>query len=118
MRFDRAVAGVVVAGAAGYAWLHRLGQTSGSTHAERAAPLLGDTLLPDPQFVTDHAVTMAAPASGVWPWLVQMGWGRGGWYTARWVDAMRFPANGPAAERIHPEWQQLAVGDRVLDAPH
>jgi hypothetical protein len=117
MRSGRAAAGVVVAGAAGYTWLHRLGRTPGSTRAERAASLPGDTLVADPQVVTDHAITIAVPASAVWPWLVQVGWDRGGWYTARWVDALVFPANGPAADRIHPEWQQLAVGDRVLDGP-
>ena len=47
-----------------------------------------------------------------------MGWDRGGWYTARWVDVTLFQANGRAADRIHPEWQQLDVGDRVLDGPH
>ena len=67
MRSDRAVAGVVVAGAAGYTWLHRLGRTSGSRRAERAASLPGDTLGPDPQFVADHALTIAVPASAVWP---------------------------------------------------
>lgn len=44
-----------------------------------------------------------------------MGWGRAQWYTARWVDRLLFPANGPSADRLHPEWQHLEVGDRVLD---
>jgi hypothetical protein len=68
-----------------------------------------------PQVVTDHAITIDAPPSAVWPWLVQMGWHRAGWYTARWVDLLLFPDNEAAADRIHPEWQHLAVGDRVLD---
>lgn len=67
------------------------------------------------QFVTDHAITIGAPPSAIWPWLLQMGRHRGGWYTARWVDALLFPANLRAADRIHPEWQDLAVGDRILD---
>lgn len=46
-----------------------------------------------------------------------MGWGRAQWYTARWVDAMLFPANGPSADRIVPGLQHLAVGDRVPDGP-
>jgi hypothetical protein len=53
----------------------------------------------------------------VWPWLVQLGWGRGQWYTARWVDRLLFPANRPSADTLVPEWQQLAVGDRILDGP-
>ncbi len=44
-----------------------------------------------------------------------MGWGRGQWYTARWVDKLMFPDNGPSADHIHPEWQDLKLGDRVLD---
>ena len=44
-----------------------------------------------------------------------MGWHRAGWYTARWVDLLLFPANEASADRVHPEWQDLEVGDRVLD---
>ena len=44
-----------------------------------------------------------------------MGWGRGHWYTARWVDRLLFPRNGPSAARLVPEWQDLTVGDRILD---
>ena len=40
--------------------------------------------------VTNHAITIDAPPEDVWPWMVQMGWGRGGWYTARWVDRLLF----------------------------
>jgi hypothetical protein len=53
----------------------------------------------------------------VWPWLVQMGWGRAGWYTYRWVDRLLFPANGPSADRTLPEHQRLAIGDQVPDGP-
>ena len=60
-------------------------------------------------------MTIAALPADVWPWLVQMGWGRGQWYTARWVDRLLFPGNGPSASRIVPELQDLAVGDRILD---
>jgi hypothetical protein len=54
------------------------------------------------------AVTIDAPPSGVWPWLVQMGCDRAGWYSWDRLD------NGgtPSAARIHPEWQRVAVGHR------
>lgn len=100
-----------------YCWLHRLGRTSGSTRQERRALLPGDHVVPKPHFVTDHAVTIDAPPDAVWPWLLQMGWHRGGWYTAGWVDEFLFASNLPAAERIHPEWQRLAEGDHVPDGP-
>jgi hypothetical protein len=94
-----------------------LGRTYGSTCAERRSALPGDGIIPDPDMVTDHAVTIDAPPAAVWPWLVQMGWGRGGWYTARWVDRLLFPANGPSAERILPELQSLEVGSFIPDGP-
>jgi hypothetical protein len=106
-----------LAAAGGYAALYRLGRTWGATAHEQRQPLAGDELLPDARARTTHAITIAAPAAAVWPWLVQMGWGRAGWYTYRWVDRLLFPANGPSADRILPEYQQLELGDRVLDGP-
>jgi hypothetical protein len=68
--------------------------------------------------VTNHAVTIPAAPARVWPWPVQMGWHRGGWYTARWVDRLLFPANWPSATRLLPELQRpLRVGDRIPDGP-
>lgn len=100
---------------AGYAGLQWLGRTYGATRDERRRALPGDRCCPDPQASTTHAITIDVPPERVWPWLVQMGWGRGQWYTARWVDLLMFPDNAPSAERIVPEWQHLAVGDRILD---
>jgi proline iminopeptidase len=59
------------------------------------------------------AITIDAPPSRVWPWLVQMGCDRAGWYSWDRLD------NGgvPSAERIHPEWQTLSVGDRLASTP-
>ena len=100
-----------------YAELQWLGRTYGATREERHRRLPGDDVCADPQAVTTHAITIDASPERVWPWLVQMGWGRGQWYTARWVDRLLFPDNGPSAERLVPEWQHLKVGDRVLDGP-
>ncbi len=95
----------------------RLGRAYGSTERERALALPGDHIVADAEVVTDHAITIDAPPSAVWPWLVQMGWGRGGWYTARWVDRLLFPANGPSADRIIPELQDIDVGTFIPDGP-
>jgi hypothetical protein len=59
------------------------------------------------------AATINAPPSSVWPWLVQMGCDRAGWYSWGRLD------NGgvPSAERIHPQWQALAVGDHLISKP-
>lgn len=101
----------------GYGVLQWLGRTFGSSRVERRRSLPGDELVPHPQFQTDHATTIDVAPEQVWPWLVQMGWGRGQWYTAQWVDRLLFPANGASAETIVPELQHLAVGDRILDGP-
>jgi hypothetical protein len=77
--------------------------------------LPGDDVVTQPDVVTDHAATIAARREAVWPWLVQMGWHRGGWYTARWVDRLLFPANWPSADRIIPELQHCKVGDFIPD---
>jgi hypothetical protein len=82
---------------------------------ERRRGLPGDEVVDRPDIVTDHAVSIGAPPDDVWPWLVQMGWHRGGWYTHRWVDVLLFPQNSPSAQAILPQFQALQVGDRVLD---
>ncbi len=85
----------------------------GATDAEVARGMAGDELLPQATLVTTHAISVAAPPDQVWPWLVQMGFGRAGWYSLDLLD------NGgrPSARRIHPEWQDLAVGDRLPVMP-
>ena len=117
MRHLPAGATAAIAAAGGYAALYRLGQTWGATDQERQQALAGDELLPDARAWTTHAITIMAPAPEVWPWLVQMGWGRAGWYTYRWVDRLLFPANGPSSARILPEHQRLGEGDRIPDGP-
>ena len=98
-----------------YAAITYLGLTWGSTREERRKTLPGDDLIGDPMLCTNHAVTIDVPPREVWPWLIQMGWGRAGWYTYRWVDRLLFPDNGPSANGILDEHQHLAIGDRVPD---
>ncbi|MCL3861082.1 hypothetical protein [Actinotalea sp. K2] len=111
----RVVVGVAAVAATVEIGLIHLGLTYGSSGEERRRRLPGDDLIPDAGVQTDHAITIDAPPSAVWPWLVQMGWGRGAWYTARWVDRLLFPANGPSAERIVPELQDISVGRFIPD---
>jgi hypothetical protein len=113
----RACAFACVLGGAGlaYGYVLWLGRSYGSTAEERGTPLPGDDIVTDPQVVTDHAITIDAPPDAVWPWLVQMGWHRAGWYTARWVDRLLFPANWPSADRIVPELQDIHVGAFIPD---
>ncbi|MGR2753368.1 SRPBCC family protein [Agromyces arachidis] len=114
----RNVATAVVASLAASALLlHRLGRTYGSTAAERRRRLPGDEVVSHPRIVATHAATLPAPPERVWPWLVQVGWHRGGWYTPRWVDVLLFPDNWPSASRIHDEFQDLEAGHVIPDGP-
>lgn len=89
----------------------------GASDEEVAKTLPGDEL-PSPMGyrpVSTRAITIDAPPDHVWPWLVQMGSGRAGFYTHEWVERLLFItyADGHSSTRIHPEWQELHVGDRV-----
>ena len=90
-------------------WQHRWGATD--AEVRRAMP--GDDLLPDAASTT-RAIAIAAPPEQVWPWLVQLGYGRAGWYSYDWIDN----DGRPSADRILPELQQLRVGDRILMLPN
>jgi hypothetical protein len=82
----------------------------GSTPEEQQAPLPGDDLTPNGATITTRAVTIAAPASDVWQWVVQMGQDRAGFYTHNWVE--RSLRSGiPDVREVHPEWQHLEAGD-------
>jgi hypothetical protein len=72
--------------------------------ARRTLP--GDELVPNARSFT-HAITIERPRSDVWPWLVQMGAGRAGWYSYDRIDN----GGSPSIERIAPELQEIAVGD-------
>jgi hypothetical protein len=98
-----------------YAAVHWLGKTYSSTAMERHAGMAGDHIIPRPQFVITHGITIDATPETVWPWLVQMGWHRGGWYTAQWVDKLLFPENRASADHILEEFQDLHIGDFIPD---
>ncbi len=81
----------------------------GATDEEVAAPMAGDGLVPGPSFSATRAITIDAPPAIVWSWLVQAGFGRGGFYSYDLFDN----AGRPSATRILPELQHAAIGDRV-----
>ena len=112
----------LLAGASGAYLLRRLGRRWGATEDEVHRSLPGDDLVPHPMVETTHAITIHAPAAAIWPWLVQMGYDRGWWYTdARWYrlfeTALWKAKPHTSADRIIPEFQHLAVGDTVPDGP-
>jgi hypothetical protein len=90
-------------------------RTWGASRDEVGGTFPGDDLVAD-RYRTTHAVTIASPPADVWPWLVQMGYRRGGWYSydrlERAMGAGDF-VEGGSARRIVPELQELVVGDKV-----
>jgi len=102
--------GVALAAAAYSPFMRRRYLTWGATAEEVDAELPGDDLLPDADMLSTRATTIVAPPSAVWPWLVQMGSGRGGAYTYDWIENL-FGLGMHSADTILPQFQDLAVGD-------
>lgn len=85
----------------------------GATDDEVSRSMPGDEVVSRPTFKATRAVTIRARPEEIWPWLVQIGETRAGWYSYDWLDNL----GRPSAERIHPEWQQVAVGDLIPVSP-
>lgn len=81
----------------------------GATDEEVARPLPGDSIVAKADYNATRAITIDAPPELVWPWLIQIGSGRAGWYAYDWIDNARVPS----AEVIVPELQHLEPGDLV-----
>lgn len=104
----------------GTQWLAR---RSGVTAAEAHGRLPGDEVLPHPMIEWTRGITIDRPTTEVWPWLVQMGYGRAGWYTrealdrwaARWI--WRLSEYRPSPWQLLPEHQSLSAGDLIPDGP-
>ena len=75
-------------------------------------PLPGDDLVPDPDISHTRGITIAAPPNDVWPWLLQLGQGRGGLYSYDWLENL-VGCEIHSVDSIVPELQALAVGDVV-----
>jgi hypothetical protein len=101
----------VAAGAILWPW-HR---SWGTTPAERAMALPGDPAGRQVAFELMHGVTIDAPPEQVWPWLVQIGQDRAGFYSYDWLERL-FLADIRNVDEIRPEWQSRAVGDFVRAA--
>lgn len=122
MRRREWLVGGLAAGAAllALAALRRL-WTWGATPSERRRALPGDDLIPTPRLVSTRAIRIAAPPRAIWPWLVQIGWQRAGWYSydalERLVGAAAFVDGRRSARRVVPELQTLSEGDVIRLGP-
>ena len=90
-------------------WMNRWGTTS----SDRGRVMAGDALLPEPTCSWTMGVVVDAPPQHIWPWLVQIGYQRGGLYSYDWLDQVFGYLDRPSATRILPEFQHLAAGDRI-----
>lgn len=85
----------------------------GATSEDLAREMPGDGFLAHPTYSGTTAVSIDAPPEAVWPWLLQIGYQRGGLYSYDWLDRLFGYLDRPSATRILPEFQHLAVGDEI-----
>lgn len=85
----------------------------GSTPDERNRAHPGDDWIPDPDYCSTKAISIDAAPPDVWPWLVQIGRGRGGLYSIDCLDRVFGILDAPSADRILPEFQRLEPGDVI-----
>jgi hypothetical protein len=93
------------------AWRSRWGLDAET--AARSHP--GDDIVPDPLWGWTHGVEIEAPAEQVWPWVAQIGAGRGGFYSYQWLENLA-GCGLENAERVHPEWE-VREGDELFLHP-
>ena len=98
--------------AALYVQLREQQKSWGVVPADAVKSLPGDELIEDPGIVETRSLVLDAAPSKVWPWLVQMGYGRGGWYSYDKLDV-----KGSSADTVLEEYQDLAEGDIVPTHP-
>ena len=113
-RYITAVTGGAVAA---YVLLARRRQLRwGATDQELSGSLPGDDLIPRADITATRAITIRAAADGVWPWIAQLGQGRGGFYSYDFLENL-VGCDIHSSDRIAPEWQDAEVGDEVRLAP-
>jgi hypothetical protein len=94
-------------------WFGRWGATSD----DLARVMPGDAVIVKPTHSATHAITIDAQPDDIWPWLVQLGAQRGGLYSYDWLDRLFGILDRPSADRVLPEFQHLAVGEKISLGP-
>jgi hypothetical protein len=104
----------VLGGGAVFFGIYRPWQlTWGASREEIDRTMPGDEVVHDPTFNATRALTVEAPPEAIWPWIVQVGFGRGGWYSYDFLDNL----GRHSAENVVPELQHLEIGDLVPLGP-
>lgn len=107
-----AIAATIVSSPLSRPWYSKWGASG--DEVEMSLP--GDDQVPNPVLVSTRAITIQAPVTTVWPWLVQIGQGRGGLYSYEKLENL-VGCDMHNADRIIPEYQNLKVGDKVRIVP-
>jgi hypothetical protein len=94
-------------------WMDRWG----ASVDEISASLVGDELVPSPRYIYNRAITVNAAPEQIYPWLAQLGAEKGGMYSYSWFETNVLRCELINADRVHPEWQILKVGDKVKMCP-
>jgi hypothetical protein len=89
----------------------------GASPQEISASLPGDELVLSPNIGYTRAISINASPEQVYPWIVQIGAEKGGWYSYEWFETNVLRCPNTNADRIHEEWQGLRVGDKVKMCP-
>jgi hypothetical protein len=90
-------------------WMSRWG----TTRSDLSRVMTGDALLVDPTYSGTMAVVVNAAPEHIWPWLVQIGYQRGGLYSYDWLDRLFGYLDRPSATSLLPQFQHLVVGDKI-----
>lgn len=111
------LAAVTTGGVVAYRSLFRpWHQRWGATDEEVARPMPGDEVIREPTFSSTRALTIHATPEDIWPWLVQLGRGRGGFYSFDWLEKL-IGLDIHSSEQLLPQFQHLAPGDEIPAAP-
>lgn len=117
MRTIRRLGAFAAAGVGAYVFLARPKMLRwGATKEEARGPLPGDEIVPEPRYEATHAISVSATPAEIWPWLVQMGQGRGGLYSYTWLENL-FRCRMRNADDIVPRLQHLEPGDEIRLVP-
>ncbi|HBY97042.1 MAG TPA: hypothetical protein DEP84_24360 [Chloroflexi bacterium] len=113
-RFLLAVVTVALMLTVYFALIRRRLLTWGATKEETEESLPGDDIVQEPHFIATRAVTINAPPSEVWKWIIQIGSARAGWYSIDWLDN----AGVPSSRKILPEFQKIETDDFIPFTPN
>lgn len=89
----------------------------GASIEETSAPMPGDELVMSPNIGYTRGISVNASPEQIYPWIVQIGAEKGGWYSYEWFETNVLRCQNTNADRIHEEWQGLKVGDKVKMCP-